>query len=72
MEKTKITESIGALTNEISQTRKEVKEGKRDRKLLNDVLSEGRFLLQLVKTKISYDKDNGRKPRIKMLDAIQL
>lgn len=72
VEKIKINETIGAVTNEISEVRKEVKAGKRDRSILNDVLSEGRHLLNVIKLKIAYEKDNGRKPRIKMLDALQL
>lgn len=70
--KLKVTETIGAIANEVSEIRKDVKDGKRDRKILNDVLAEGRFLMSLVKTKMTYDKDNGRKPKIKMLDALQL
>lgn len=72
VEKIAVKETIGAVTNEISEVRKEVKAGKRDRSMLNDVLSEGRHLLNVIKLKMAYEKDNGRKPRIKMLDALQL
>jgi hypothetical protein len=72
VEKITVKETIGSVTNEISELRKEVKSGKRDRSMLNDVLSEGRHLLNVIKLKMAYEKDNGRKPRIKMLDALQL
>ena len=69
---TTIGTTIGELANEICKLRKEVKAGKRDRKLHQDALSEGRFMLALITKKCNYDKDNGRKPKIRMFECLEL